>query len=468
MSDMPTPAPFWPRPLLTILAAGFALRLVLWVGFVGVEPRIADEKDYVELGRQIAVTGEYAYRPGVPTSLRPPLYPAMIAAVYAVAGVDNFSAVRLTQAVLSLGICVLMYNLGRLVYGPRAGLWAAGLFAFYPTFLGYNNLILTEVLFTFWTVAGALATVWALRRDDPRGLVAAGVLLALGALTRSILYPFAPILGLFLLVTWRGGAARRALAVLAFAVPFAAVLTPWAVRNTRVHQVFIPVDCMGGRNFMMGNYEHTPMYRSWDAISITGDREWIAVLKARHPGEWTATTQGQVDQLAMKQAVRFIFEQPGLTARRDAIKFFDFWGLDRELIAATKLGHFGPVPLPALCALAVAVCGSYVFVLFAGAFGAATRPPTDGRVHAFVLLLIAFVCGVHTLVFAHSRYHVPVMPFVMLYAAAALTMPPATGPRYRAGRWLAVGFCVLIAFGWCWNLLAGDWNKVFTALGLSN
>src|SRR5262249_37300511 len=151
-------------------------------------------------------------------------------------------------------------------YSTRTGLWAAGAFAFYPSFLGYNNLILTEVLFTFWTVAGVLALVWALRSGSFWGLAVAGGCLALRAPTRSILFPFAPILCLFLLAAWRGSVVRRVLAVLAFALPFAGVIAPWAIRNTRIHQTFIPIDCMGGRNFMMGNYEHTPLYRSWDAI----------------------------------------------------------------------------------------------------------------------------------------------------------------------------------------------------------
>jgi 4-amino-4-deoxy-L-arabinose transferase-like glycosyltransferase len=439
--------------------------VALWTAFAGVVPHIEDEKDYVRLAHSLYERGEYAYHPGVPTSLRPPLYPALMGTVYRVVGGEDFQAVRLVQALLSLVTCGLVFHLGRLTYSHRTGLWAAGAFAFYPSFLGYNNLLLTEVLFTFLTVGGVLCLVWSLRRRYFAALAVAGVTLALGALTRSILLPFAPIASLFLLAAWSGSLSRRVLAALVFALPFAAVIAPWAVRNTRVQQAFTPIDCMGGRNFMMGNYEHTPLYRSWDAISITGDREWIAVLQERHKDDGIGQTQGQIDKLAMKEAVRFVRENPGLTVHRDAVKFFDFWGLERELVAGADAGYFGPIPAVGVAGLCAFICGGYALVLFAGVFGAAIRPP-DHRVHALFLLLIAFTCAVHTVVFAHSRYHLPIMPLVMVYASAAVTAP-TTRPTRRAAFWLAAGFCALVIVGWVWNAWAGDLEKLSVALGFA-
>ena len=40
--------------------------------------------------------------------------------------------------------------------------------------------------------------------------------------------------------------------------------------------------------------------------------------------------------------------------------------------------------------------------------------------HLFLVSVIVFVCGVHTVVFGHERYHLPLMPFILLYAAAAI------------------------------------------------
>ena len=467
MEDL-TPADgpsYWPRPLLVVLVAGLAVRLALWAGSDGLAPRIDDELSYVAIATSLAGRGEFADEPGRPTSIRPPLYPAFVASVYAVAGVDNFQAVRLVQVFLSLGTCVLVYRLGRLTVSHTAGLWAAGLACFYPSLLGYNNLLLTEVLFVFWQTAGVLAVVHALRRDSLTALLAAGVLFGLGALTRSILWPFAPVLCLFLLGAWRGSVVRRGLAVLAFAVPFAAVIAPWAARNTRLQQTPIPIDCMGGRNLMMGNYEHTPLYRSWDAIGIGGSQSWISVLREHHPEGWETKTQGQIDKMAMAEAARFVCEHPGLTARRSLVKFFDFWGLERELVAGAQRGFFGDVTPCEVIGLAVVICGAYMLVLAGGALGVAIRRPADVRVHLLLLLPIAFTCAVHTLVFAHSRYHLPVMPLLMVYAGALAARPPCRADLRRPVFWLAVAFLAAVAAGWMWNAGAGDLEKASTLLG---
>jgi 4-amino-4-deoxy-L-arabinose transferase-like glycosyltransferase len=455
----------WPPALLTILGAGTAVRVLLWVWFTPVAPHIHDEQAHVVLATNLVEYGEYAFDPGHPTSLRPPLYPAFVAAMFKIFGKESFQAVRLAQAILSLLTVVFLFRLGRDLISERAGLWVAGLLCFYPTFLGFNNLILSEVLFTFFLTGAVYAVHRGLNSSGYRALVAAGVLLGLGALTRSILFPFAPMLAVFLLLGWRGSFSRRLLAVTAFAIPFAAVLAPWAARNTLLHHTFVPIDCMGGRNFMMGNYEHTPLYRSWDAISITGEQGWFCVLEANRPLP-LGTTQGQIDKLALSEGVQFVKENPGLTVHRDLIKFFDFWGLERELVAGANLGLFGPIPAPVVVALGIAICGAFIVVLFAGAYGAAVCPPADRRMHLLFLLLIAFFCAVHTVVFAHSRYHLPVMPFVMLYAAAAITCPQGRSVWKRPAFWFAAGFCGLVATGWAWNAAAGDLAKLMAVLGV--
>jgi hypothetical protein len=47
-------------------------------------------------------------------------------------------------------------------------------------------------------------------------------------------------------------------------------------------------------------------------------------------------------------------------------------------------------------------------------------PPADQRAHVLFALVILFICGMHSITFGHSRYHLPLMPVLMIYAAAAL------------------------------------------------
>ncbi len=438
--------------------------MLLWVALRDQPLSIFDETEYDALARTLVASGEYAFTPGgTPTSLRPPLYPALVAAVYTVAGVGNLAAVRLLQIALSLATTALVYVLARSVASPRAAVWAAALFCFYPSFLGYGNLLLTESLFSLLLTATCVAAVWALQDSSVGWALAAGLALGLAALTRSVVWLAPPFLAGYLLLTLRAGWARRLAVAAALVAGFVAVVAPWAVRNTRLHHTFIAIDTMGGRNLLMGNYRHTPFFRSWDAISLEGPLSWEREVFDVFPAE-ELVTQGQVDKLALRQGLQFIRNNPGLTLRRDAVKFLDFWGLERELIAGAKFGFFGPLPKVAVVGLAVCICGGYVAVLFLAIFGAIVEPLADRRVQWLLLAVVAFICALHTLAFGHSRYHLPLVPILAVFAGVAAADAGGIW-RQRGERrfFLASGLCAALVAGWTWLFVAVDWSLLAKA-----
>jgi hypothetical protein len=88
-----------------------------------------------------------------------------------------------------------------------------------------------------------------------------------------------------------------------------------------------------------------------------------------------------------------------------------------------------------------------------GLFG---RWQSGWRLHIVPLLILVGICGVHTIVFGHSRYHLPVMPILLMYAAsAALERWWLTGGRTArvVPAAVAVGLLVLI---WSRDLLFRD------------
>src|SRR5215207_6626688 len=98
--------------LLVMLLVGGLLRVALAAWFQGEPLYIWDEQDYNKIARNLVEHGEFAFEAGQPTSLRPPLYPAVVAAVYGLFGVENFQAVRLLQAGLGLLTVLVVYGLG--------------------------------------------------------------------------------------------------------------------------------------------------------------------------------------------------------------------------------------------------------------------------------------------------------------------------------------------------------------------
>jgi hypothetical protein len=56
-------------------------------------------------------------------------------------------------------------------------------------------------------------------------------------------------------------------------------------------------------------------------------------------------------------------------------KFFNFWQLERELVAGAARGIFGRASTPALALLALVIFGSYAATLFLALFGMVAAPP---------------------------------------------------------------------------------------------
>jgi 4-amino-4-deoxy-L-arabinose transferase-like glycosyltransferase len=452
------------HPLLLILLAGAVVRLALWSWFANESIHIWDEQDYNKLAINLVQRHEFSLEPGAPVSHRPPLYPAALAGVYSLFGIENFQAVRLIQAGLSLLNVLLMHRLGSQIFNPRIGLWAAGTYCFYPSLLGFNTLLLTEVLFTFLLCAACYTLVRSLQRESIIYLLLAGILLGLGALTRSVLWLFPAVLTVFIALVWRGSLKRRALASSVLLAAFSVTIAPWVIRNTSLERTFVAIDTLGGRNFMMGNYRYTPLYRAWDAVSLQGQQSWYYELTRVHPAS-ALRTQGQIDRLAFQQGMKFVLENPGLTLQRDIVKFFHFWGLERELLAGASRGYFGPIERPAMISLTLLIFGSYVVAMLSAVVGLVMVPPADKRIQWLLLLVVGFICAVHTVTFGHSRYHLPVMPLLLLYSAAAVTQARGIwGRRNQRAFWLACGLCTVFVLGWLWEIVVVDGERYWTML----
>jgi 4-amino-4-deoxy-L-arabinose transferase-like glycosyltransferase len=404
------------RALLIILLAGLIVRVILLAGFADTGLEIVDEQHYHELAVSL-VEGRGFYRDEHLTSMRPPLYSAMIAGLWLATGTDDLQVIRGLQIVLSLANVVLVYALAASLFSRRVGVIAAGLFCFYPTLIVYDYLILTEVLFTFLLTLAVLACVKLVKNGSPLTAAGAGVTIGLAALARSVLWPFPLVLCPVLAFLMPGSVARRiGVATMVFAA-YAVTIAPWAIRNTQLQQVPVVIDTMGGINLRLGNFERTPHVRMWDAVSLTGDQSWSYELRLENADAAT-WTEGQREKWAQRKAIEFMLANPGLTAWRAVIKFADFWGLEREVLAGLQRGNYVPSGAVKIATILL-ITGAYPLVLCLAVIGGFVAPPA-WRMHVILLLFVAFVCGIHMIVYGHSRYHVPLVAIMVVYAAAAI------------------------------------------------
>lgn len=160
----------------------------------------------------------------------PPGQAWFLAAIYAVTGV-HIVAAQLVQSALLL-VCVgLLYRLWRLLDQPAAALIAAALFAFNPSVIAYAHWLWPEIP-QLACLLGALVLLLAAQRYPRWRALAAGVLIGVALLFKSLLVGFWP---LFLLAflrrregRWPGFAWVRAVL---FALGLAATTAPALVHG---------------------------------------------------------------------------------------------------------------------------------------------------------------------------------------------------------------------------------------------
>jgi 4-amino-4-deoxy-L-arabinose transferase-like glycosyltransferase len=400
------------------LVVGLLVRLaVLWhTGTLGTP--IVDEQHFARLGRNIAEGNGFAWGPGQPTSVRPPLYPVLIAAVYTVAGIDNQQAVRVAHIMVALMTSGTVFLLGRRMFNAAVGRYAAGLVWLYPSLIFFNFMILSETLFTALLAAFVLLSLRLLDKQTAGAAVLCGLSLGLGALTRSVLWPLPIALCPLLLLVLDGSWSRRlALSALVF-VGFVSVVGPWTVRNTRLQQAFTIIDTMDFRHLQMGNHEFTPNDRMWAGSKPSPVKRPNEEIARAYPDR--KLTEGLKDQWAWRGALQYIVAHPLITLRRSFIRFADFWGIEREFVAGVQWQLFAP-PTWFVVAGSLSIAIVYSIVALLAAAGIWLTSP-GRRVQALVLLPILAIVGAHSLAFGHSRYHIPLMPILAIYATAVVAL----------------------------------------------
>jgi hypothetical protein len=176
-------------------------------------------------------------------------YPAFLALVYALGG--SALTVGLLQSLLGALTAVFMWQLASRVFGSWGVASAVGVVsALHVPAIFYSGFLLTETLFSFLLVSGALALWVSIERRSRWAFLGCGLLLGMGATVRPNLLVFLPCVPLVIWLgtgrRWREAALSFLLLSAAFAVPVGAA----AAHNARL--VGAPtLGTNGGLNFYL-------------------------------------------------------------------------------------------------------------------------------------------------------------------------------------------------------------------------
>jgi 4-amino-4-deoxy-L-arabinose transferase-like glycosyltransferase len=234
--------------LLIVIALGF--RLFIALRLPNDEPD--DGRVYSQIARNMLEQHVYSIEtqaPYTPTLIRLPGYPLFVAAIYAVFGHGNNTAVRVAQAVLDTITCALIAWVAFEWSRKRwAAIMALALAAVCPFTAIYVATILTEVPTNFLAVSMVLTATFAFKATTrKRALVwwiVTGLLAGIAVFFRPDSGLFAAAIGLTLMLPALSSFRKFREATLyaaVFSIAFCLVLVPWTIRNRRLFHVFQPL-----------------------------------------------------------------------------------------------------------------------------------------------------------------------------------------------------------------------------------
>jgi tetratricopeptide (TPR) repeat protein len=405
-------------------AAIFALALLIRLAYVydmmEVNPLfsnpVMDEAMHDSWARGI-VSGEF---PGDEPFFRAPLYYYLLALVYKVSG-PGYLLPRILQALIGSLTCVLIYELGRMIFDRRTALVAGLAAAVYWIFIFFDGELLITSLAVFLNVALLLSLYKAMGSSGGLRWILPGILFGLSALARPNILVFLPAVVVIAAFPWKDAAGRRSFlpgraagAVLWVVLGAAMIILPVTIRNYLTGNDFVLISSQGGVNFYIGN---NPAADGVTAIVPGTSGEWLAgyhqtqAIAERARGR--NLKPSQISSYWFERSLDFIQKSPIAWLRLVARKTFLF-------LKAGEINNNKPIRYfkeqsrvlrwPLLGYAVIAPLG-----LFGMLFHGRHRRPLF-PLYAYFFLYSAGVI----LFFVNARFRVPVIPVLIVFAAAGL------------------------------------------------
>ncbi|HET9950876.1 MAG TPA: glycosyltransferase family 39 protein, partial [Candidatus Eisenbacteria bacterium] len=390
---------------------------------------------------------------------RPPGYAHFLAAVYATTG-HNLHAARVAQALLG-GLSVLLLGLlAASLWDARVGMVAALLGALYGPAIYFDGELVSASLEVFLALLALWLLVEGEKRRSGAWCAAAGLAIALGAVTRPTILPFAAIAAVWLL--WRRVPASAAalFAVAALSLPAACTL-----RNAAVAGDPVFIASQGGINFYIGNHaraDGTTPYVPGLGSGVTATYDAPMREASRLAGR--PLKESEVSAFWLSKGLEFWRDDPRAAAALFAKKLAMMWNR-RELPNTQDQAFFGPFNswlfrgpwLPGFALLAPIALAAAWF---------------ERKRAAILLLYAAALTAVTAAFFVCDRFRLPLLAFVAPLAAAGVVRAwdawkaaranrsePAVGPRGAARAAVPAAAFLVVAAALVW-LPFPRWQKV--------
>lgn len=331
--------------------------------------------------------------PLAPTAQQPPLYPLLLAGIFKIAGAYSYLSLWIAvvlNAMFSAATAVLIFVLGRRIFGASVGIIAAWVWACWLQEAVVSIRLWESSLSALMLTAGLYVVLHLADSQRLSLWLLFGALAGAGALTNTTLLPLFFLFGIWLWVFgWKRGLPRTK-HVFATIVLSLLVLLPWAVRNYSVFHRIIPIRDNFGLELWIGNHQ-----------GVAHLFEFTQGFPLIDPSEYSQLGEIRFMEEKQRVAFQFIQDHPGQFFRLCGQRFFYFWTSPGPEI-------WLPVSLASWFGMVLALCQRKILAV------------------PFAVVLLIFPV-VYYITHPWSTYRHPIEPVMILLA---------TNLMVSAGRWL--------------------------------
>ena len=336
---------------------------------------------------------------------QPPLYPYFLGVIKLAFPESFYYVSRFAQALIGSLTCVLLYLVGRRLFGSGIGFIGGLIAAVYGPLIYFDARLLPAGLATFFTLISLWLLIRAVERPTRSIFMVAGFALGLASLTAAILASLIPGVAIWLFYWLRK---KVAPAVVAFLLGMVLAIAPVTLRNYTIGGDFVPISYNGGVNFYIGNNANAAQ-----TLALRPGWEWEELVAL--PLREGITRPAAKSLFFYRQALEYMQNAPFDYMGLLAVKTAQFWRGDeiernQEMYYWRKYSSVlsgtlwkWEVAFPFGLVSPFALLGLIVYI----------------RRQGFALPVL-FVLGYSFAVisfFVAARYRLPIVPLLILFAA---------------------------------------------------
>jgi len=391
--------------VLGCLAVNISLRLVL---IVMLPVSMASDASWY-FNRAVGIAAGHGYsEDGLPTAYWPVGYPGFLGIMFSVFGSHVFVA-QLANVLLAAMSALLTLALGRIMLRDEVpARLAMLLLSVYPNNIAYASLTLSETLFTSVLMLGTYIYI---RSRGWLGIFFSGVVFGVAALVKpQVLFFPLVLIGIRALRELQPPRARVALSALILYAAMISVLAPWSVRNFLVFHDVVLISTNGGPTLLTGNTGDKAGARG----NFSPDDPLVVQMR------FSVADQVAANKRATRLAVEWIRHNPGRFLALVPLKIWWLWAPDGEAEWAYQAG-FDRYHDHVMAFRVARIVNQIFYVAVLGAFAvSACMVAARGAPSPWLFLsygLAAYVTIISIVFSGQSRYHAPVMPWIMIASA---------------------------------------------------